>query len=135
MPDNISVPISRPSFNWECTNLYKAFNKFKLQVNNLLVEGPFSKLGQKQKIAMLLNLMGGKVYNIFANDLIFADPEHKEKLNEVIKAFNVYFKPTCGMIHTWYQMGSLYSNNCKFQSNIMSKLCELSKSCNFTNPE
>ena len=121
MPDNIRVPINKPSFNWECTNLYKAFNKFELHVNNLLVEGPFSKLDQKQKVATLFNWVGEKVYNVFANDLIFADPEHREKLDEVIKAFDVYFKPTSGMIHAWNQSGSLYSNNCESESDFMSK--------------
>ena len=115
--------------------MYEAFNKFKLQVNNLLVEGPLSKLDQKQKVAMLLNWMDGKVYNVFANDFIFADPEHKVELNEVIKAFDVYFKPTSGMIHALYQLGPLYSNNCKSQSNFMSKLCELSNGCEFTHPK
>ena len=79
--------------------------------------------------------MGGKVYNMFANDLIFADPEHRERLNEVTKAFDVYFKPFSAIIHAWYQLGSLYSNNCKSQSNVMSKLHELSNECKFTNPE
>ena len=72
---------------------------------------------------------------MFENNLIFADPEHKEKLDEVIKAFDVYFKPSSGMIHAWYQMESLYSQNCKGQSDFMSKLCELSNACEFTNPE
>ena len=30
------------------------------------------------------------------------------------------------LFHVWYQLGSLYSNNCKSQSDFMSKLCELS---------
>ena len=55
--------------------MYKAFNKFKLQVNNVLAEGHFLMLDQKQRVAMLLNWMGGKVYVVFANDLIFKDPE------------------------------------------------------------
>ena len=71
--------------------MYEAFGRFKPWVNNLLVKVPFSKLHQKQTVAMLLNWMGGKVYYVFANDLIFADPEHREKLDEVIKAFNVFF--------------------------------------------
>ena len=84
---------------------------------------------------MLLNWMGRKVYHVFANSLIFAEPEHRERLDEVIKAFDVYFKPTSSMIHAWYKLGSLYSNNCKSHSDFMSKLCKLSNGCKFTYPK
>ena len=128
-------PVLPLSQNQWSTNLKETFNKFKLQVNNLLVEGPFLKLDEKQKVAMLPNWLGGKVYDMFANDLTFAYPGHREKLDKDIKAFDVNFKCTSGMIHTWYQLGSLYSNNCKFQSNFMSKLCKLSNEWGFTHPK
>ena len=39
------------------------------------------------------------------------------------------------MTPTWYQLGSLYSNNFKSQSSFMSKLYKFSNKCEFNNPK
>ena len=36
-----SIPVNKPSFNWESTNLHEAFKLFRSQVKFLLVEGQY----------------------------------------------------------------------------------------------
>ena len=83
----------------------------------LLVEGPYSGLEEKQKVATLLNWMTDKCQKIYNEQLVFPTEEpsmkDKNKLKDVLKVFEVHFTPLQSMIHIWYNLGALHFHHCK----------------------
>ena len=45
--------------------------------------------------------------------------EDKKKCEDVLKAFERYFKPIQSLFQNWYQLGGFYSGLCKNQGNFM----------------
>ena len=61
--------------------------------------------------------------------------EDKRKSEDVLKAFESYFKPTQSLFQNWYQLGGLYSGSCKSQGDFMRQLKEIVKECCFINSD
>ena len=127
-----SIPVNKPSFNWESSNLHETFKLFRNQVKFLLFEGQYSKYDKIDKVGAILNWLGPKSYEVY-EDLAMEPGEDKEKCADVLKAFEHYFKPTQSLFHNWYQLGGLYSGSCKSQGDFMHQLKETAKECSFTN--
>ena len=126
MADNyVNLPVNQPTFNWDCTNVIEEWKRFRGQVELLLVEGPYSIMNAKMKVATY--------------SLIFPEegPNKKEcnKLEDVLDVFEAHFTPLQSMIHSWYNLGALHSHHCKDQSDFMSRLRNLAKECGFTNQD
>ena len=64
------IPVNKPSFNWEGTNLQDSFKFFKEKCNYLLVS-------DIDNMSNFLNWLGPKLYGIL-NHLVF--PEGKSKM-------------------------------------------------------
>ena len=47
--------------------------------------------------------------------------------------FVKHFKPTQSALQSWYQLGYIYSSQCKDQTEFMSKLCNVANNCSFAN--
>ena len=78
MADNyVNLPVNQPTFNWDCTNVIEEWKRFCGQVELLLVEGPYSTMNAKMKVATLQNWMTDRGQKIFKDELIF--PEGKER--------------------------------------------------------
>ena len=88
-----SILVNKPSFNWESTNLHEAFKLFRNQVKFLLVEGQYSKCDEMDKVGAILNWLGPKSFEVY-EDLAMEPGEDKRKCEDVLKAFEHYFKPT-----------------------------------------
>ena len=131
----LNIPISRPTFNADSLDVYTAFLQFREQVEVLLVDGPYSELSDKQKVGTLLNWMGSSHSKILKEDIIMEDDKSKDKLEDVLDAFQGYFRPSSGTILAWYNLGSLHSNSCKNQTEFMQRIRHLAKECNFTNQD
>ena len=52
-----------------------------------------------------------------------------------LDAFDSYFKPMQTIMHSWYQLGNIYSSQCKDQTEFMTKLKELSKETGLKEPD
>ena len=131
----LNILISRPTFNADSLDVYTAFLQFREQVEVLLVDGPYSELSDKQKVGTLLNWMGSSHSKILKEDIIMVDDKSKDKLEDVLDAFQGYFRPSLGTILAWYNLGSLHSNSCKNQTEFMQHVRHLAKECNFTNQD
>ena len=128
-----SILVNKPSFNWESTNFHETFKLFHNQVKFLLAEGQYSKCDEMDKVRAILNWLL-KSFEDF-KDLVMEPGEDKRKCEDVLKAFECYFKPTQSLFQNWYQLGGLYSGSCKSQGDFMRQLKEITKECSFTNPD
>ena len=129
-----SIPVNKLSFNWESTNLHETFKLFRNQVKFLLVQGQYSKCDEMDKVGAILNWLGPKSFGVY-EDLAMEPGEDKRKCEDVLKAFEHYFKPTQSLFQNWYQLGVLYPGLCKSQGDFMRRLKEIAKECSFTNSD
>ena len=136
MPNNQppSIPVKTLSFNWDNVNLHEQWKLFSKQCKFLLInDGPFSKHPEPALIAAVLNWLGPRFYLVF-NILNFdADVRGKSKKDDVLFMFESHFKPTQSVLQSWYQPGSIYSSQCKDQTEFMSKLHDVANDCSFAN--
>ena len=112
----MNILLNQPVFNWESTNMIEEWKHFSGQVELLLDIGPFSKLEEPQKVATLQNWMSDKGQKIYKDELTFSNGKNKNKLKDVLDAFEAHFTPLQSMIHSWYNLGVIHSHQCKDQS-------------------
>ena len=70
---------------------------------------------------------------MFSNLNFEAEGKEKSKIYDVLFMFEKHFKPSQSVLQSWYQLGSIYSNQCKDQTEFMSKLHDVANDCNFAN--
>ena len=113
-----SIPVNKPSFNWESLNLHKTSKLFRNQARFLLLEGQYAKCSDIDKVGAILNWLGPKSYEVY-EDLAMEPGEDKKKCEDFLKAFEWYFRPTQSLFQNWYQLGGLYPGSCKSQGDFM----------------
>ena len=91
-------------------------------------------MDNKVKVGCILNWLGDDAFLIYDN-LTFEDPAHKDLPDKVLDAFSNYLKPERNVFHSWYTLGSIYSNQFKTQSDFYNHLQCVAKECNFSNSE
>ena len=133
-PAPLSVPINKPSFNWESHNLHEAFKIFKNQAKYLLIDGQYKSCLDQDKVGALLNWLGPKSYGVY-DELEFGAGKSKTNVQHVLNAFEAYFKPTQSLFQSWYQLGGQYSSSFKSQMGFMLKLNKIANDCSFTNSD
>ena len=119
MPNEQSpgIPIKTPSFNWDSVNLHDQWKLFSEHCKFLLTnDGLFSKHSEPAHVAALLNWLGLKSYQVFHNLNFDAEGKDKSKIDDVLFMFEKHFKPTQSVLQLWYQLGSIYSSQCKDQT-------------------
>ena len=130
----LSVPIYKPSFDWNSPHPYEQFKLFKHKVDYLLIHGPYKDLHASMKVSIFLNWLGDCSYELI-NTINFPPGKSKEVLQDVIEQFDLYFKPSQNMFQSWYELRSLYSSQFKNQNDFLNKLIDVSKDCNLDNPD
>ena len=83
------IPIRQPEFDWNVPNLSQEFSAFKRICKSLLEDGSYSDLSEKQKVATLLNWLGGTAHQLH-NEFDYTRAS-KDKLADVLEKFNSYF--------------------------------------------
>ena len=132
----LSIPIKPPSFDWDNGNVHDQWKLFSEQCKFLLINDcPFSKHSEPAHIAAVLNWLGPKSYQVFNNLNFDAEGKDKSKIDDVLFMFEMHFKPTLSVLQLWYQLGSIYSRQCKDQTEFMSKLCDIANDCGFANKD
>ena len=91
-----SIPINKPSFNWESCNLHEAFKIFKNQAKYLLIDGQYKSCQDQDKVGALLNWLGPKSYGVY-DELEFSAGKSKTNVQHVLEVFEAYFKPTVSL--------------------------------------
>ena len=94
----------------------------------------FSKHSEPAHIAAVLNWLGPKSYQVFSNLSFDAEGKEKSKIDDLFM-FEKHFKPTQSVLQLWYQLGSIYSSQCKDQVEFMSKLHDVANHCSFANKD
>ena len=112
--------------------MHETFKLFRNQVRFLLVEGQYVKCSDIDKVGATLNWLGPKSYEVY-EDLAMEPGENKKKCEDLLKAFEQYFRPTQSLFQNWYQLRGLYSGLCKSQGDFMRQLKEIAKEFSFTN--
>ena len=113
-----SIPVKPPTFNWDSSNLHEQWKLFKEQCQVLLMDGPYSMHTEPACIPVVLNWIGPHSYQIF-NNLMFPEDSHKKKLVNILEVLGGHFKPTQSVLQSWYQLGSVYSSQCKDQMDFL----------------
>ena len=126
---NIQLVIKYPSFSWE-GNQYENFKTFKNRTT-ILMEGPYKSVQEMDKVAAILGWLGDKGFNLYEAIDWEGIGKNKQLYKEVLDAFEAHFKPCQTAMHSWYQLGSVYSNQCKNQTEFMQKLKEIAQETGF----
>ena len=130
MVDTKNPPFIAPKFDWTKPNLYDQFKIFSKKVK-FAFDGQFKDSDNKVKVGCILNWLGDEASLIHGN-LSFKELAHKDLPDKVLKAFSNYLKPERNVFHSWYTLGSIYSNQFKSQSDFYNHLQCVAKECNFS---
>ena len=130
MSDNKNSQFIAPKFDWTKPNLYDQFKIFSRKVK-FAFDGQFKDSDNKVKVGCVLNWLGDDVFLIYDN-LTFEEPAHKDLPDKVLDAFSNYLKLEMNVFHSWYTLGSIYSNQFKTQSDFYNCLQCVAKECNFS---
>ena len=114
---NIQLVIKYPSFSWE-GNQYENFRTFKNRTS-ILMEGPYKSVQEMDKVAAILGWLGDKGFHLYEAIDSEGIGKNKQLYKEVLDAFEAHFKPYQTAMHSWYQLGSVYSNQCKNQTEFI----------------
>ena len=125
-------PFTPPKFHWNQNNLYEQFRSFK-RVVEFAFKGQYEKCSNNVKCGSILNWLGIEAYPIYDN-LPITDAQ-KQDPEQLLAAFEKYFKPECNVFQSWYTLGSTYSNTFKTQSEFYHKLNTVANDCQFDNKE
>ena len=131
-PRAIQLTVKFPSFNWE-GNTHEQFKTFKHRTE-ILMEGPYEDYKEPDKVAAILGWLGVKGHQVYASLDWTTLGKDKKKYQDVLDAFDAYFKPMQTIMHSLYQLGNIYSSQCKDQKDFMTKLKDLSKETGFKEP-
>ena len=113
----LSIPVKTPSFNWDYVNLHDQWKLFSDQCKFFLLnDGPFSKHSEPAHIAGVLNWLGQKSYEVFRNLNFDAENKDKSKIDDVLFMFEKHFRLTQSVLQSQYQLGPIYSSQCKDQT-------------------
>ena len=132
-PRAIQLTVKYPTFNWE-GNTHEQFKTFK-QRTEILMEGPYEDYKEPDKVAAILGWLGDKGHQVYASLDWVALGKNKKLYKHVLEAFESYLKPMQTIMHSWYQLGNIYSSQCKDQTEFMTRLKELSKETGFKEPD
>ena len=125
-------PFTPPKFHWNQDNLYKQFKSFK-QVVKFAFKGQYERCPNSVRYGSILNWLGIEAYPVYDN-LPITDAQ-KQDPEQLLAAFEKYFKPECNVFQSWYTLGSVYSNAFKTQSEFYHKLNAVANDCQFANKE
>ena len=123
----LQLHLKPPTLNWD-GNVHENFKSFKIRAT-VLLEGPYSRYDPADKVAALLSWMGNKGFHLY--DSIEWGTYNKGAWKDILEAFEGHFKPCQTVMQSWYQLGSLYSSNCKDQTEFMTRIKELVKEGGF----
>ena len=128
------IPIKTPSFNCDNVNLHEQWKLFNEQCKFLLInDSLFSKHQEPVHIAAVLNWFGLKSYQVF-NTLNFdAEGKDRTKIMMSCSCLKSISSPHNLCFNNGYQFGSIFSSQCKDQTEFMSKLHDATNDCNFEN--
>ena len=86
------------------------------------------------KVSAILNWLGDNAYEIYEH-VHWAADDDKDETDKVLDAFEKYFKLEQNKFHSWYTLGSVYSDQFKCQHDFLKRLREIARDCSFANAD
>ena len=86
------------------------------------------------KVCAILNWLGDIAYEIYEH-LHWAAADDNDDPEKVLEAFEKYFKLEQSQFHSWYTLGSVYSDQFKCQHDFLTRLRKVAKDCSFANAD
>ena len=130
MADTKNPLFIAPKFDWTKPNLCDQFKIYAKKVK-FAFDGQFKDSDNKVKVGYILNWLGDEAF-LISDNLAFEEPAHKDLPDKVLDAFSNYLKLEMNVFHSWYTLGSIYSNQFKTQSDFYNCLQCVAKECNFS---
>ena len=125
-------PFTPSKFHWNQDNLYEQFKSFKRGIE-FAFKGQYEKCSTSVKCGSILNWLGIEAYTVYDNLPI--TEAQKQDPQQLLEAFEKYFKPERNIFQLWYALGSIYNGHYKTQSEFYHKLNSVANDCSFTNKE
>ena len=85
----LQLQLKPPTLHWD-GNLHENFKSFRIHAT-VLLDGPYARYDDKNKIATLLSWMDDKGFHLY--DSIDWGTHNKEQWKDVLTAFESHFKP------------------------------------------
>ena len=128
-----TLPFVPPVFDWSAQNLHMQFRIFKTKVQ-FAFNGMYKNNSNDAKVGAILNWMGDSAFEVY-NNFVWDLPADKDDPNKVLTQFKNYFKPAQNVYHCWYMLRGLNSSQFKSQSDLMIRLRDVVKDCQFKKPD
>ena len=75
------------------------------------MEGPYKNVDEMDKVAAMLGWLGDKGFQLYDSIDWEAIEKDKSKYKDVLQSFELHFRPCQTELHSWYQLGSVYSKD------------------------
>ena len=109
-------PFTPPKIPLDQDNLYEQFKSFKCVVE-FSFRGQYKKCSNSVKCGSIFNWLGIEAYPVCDNLSIME--AQKPDPDQLLAAFEKYFKPERNIFQSWYALGSIYGGAFKTQSSTI----------------
>ena len=135
----ITITINQPKFNTQSKNRLAEWSRFQLEVENLLIDGPYFTLSEIQKCQFFCNWMGEgtskKAQTIKMQHKDDGTEQDRNELKHLLDAFGDCITPLRSFIHNKQLIGNITSRMCADQSKFLYTLCSVAKDCKFSDSD
>ena len=87
----------------------------------ILMEGPYKAVDEMNKVAAMLGWLGDRGFQLYDSIDWTAIGKDKAKYQDVLEGFELHFRPCQTELHSWYQLGSVYSKPVQESKQILCK--------------
>lgn len=114
-------------------NCWPRWQRFKQSFNIYLLAAGYDRLAETRKAAILLNCIGQQAQDVYLNTLRPENPEKdkQDKLQEVIKVFDEYFKPKQNEVINSYNFNKRCQEDGETFDAFYTAIRKLADNCNF----
>ena len=135
----INIAVNQPKFNTQSKNRLAKWSRFQLQVENLLINGPYSTLSEIQKCQLFCNWIGKgaskKAQTIKMQHKDDGTEQDRNELKHMLDVFGDCITPLRPFTHKRQLIGNITSSVCGDQSKFLYKLCSVVKDCKFSDSD
>jgi hypothetical protein len=114
----------------ELENCWPQWQRFKLSFKNFVLAAGLERISEARKAAILINCIGQQAQELYFNVLKLEDSE-KDKLEDVIKIFDDYFKPKQNEVINSYNLNKRNQEDGESFDAYYTAIKKMVENCNF----
>lgn len=111
-------------------NCWPRWQRFKLSFKNFVLAAGLEKLSEVRKAAILINCIGQQAQELYFN-VLKSEEKDKDKLEDVIKIFDDYFKPKQNVVINSYNLNKRNQEDGESFDAFYTDIRKLAENCNF----